>query len=31
VPLEERLALLECRRCHEVFDVDWDEKYFTEP
>src|SRR5439155_331763 len=22
---------LECGRCHEVFDVDWDEKYFTEP
>ena len=31
VPLEERLALLECRRCHEVSDVDWYENYFTEP
>ncbi len=28
VPLNERLASLRCRHCHEVFDVAWEEQYF---
>ena len=31
VPLTERLALMECRRCKEISDVAWDETYFAEP
>src|SRR5690349_6470300 len=30
VPLKERLARMECRRCRATADVAWDEPYFRE-